>query len=93
MPRYSIAYSEWVRRLAEIDTIVSMARDVSQLPAASHNIMRVNALCRGGIVLLCSHLEGYVEALGSLAVTRIGDREVPKPESTEGKRWRRSEEG
>ena len=78
MPRYSVAYSEWVRRLAEIDTIVSMAQDVSQRPAVSRNIIRVNALCRGGIVLLCSHLEGYVEALGSLAVARIGDHNVPK---------------
>lgn len=87
MARYSPAYSALARRMEEIDEIVSMARSIERMPVIPRNMTRVNALCRGGIVLLCSHLEGYIEDLGTLAIDRIGKRQVPKNALSEGFRY------
>lgn len=78
MSRYSAAYSNLVSRLVEIDAIIAMAQNVEGMQAPSNSITRVNALCRGGIVLLSSHLEGYIEDLGTLAIERIGKGQVGK---------------
>ena len=78
MARYSIAYSGLIRRLDEVDSMRVMAQDIAKAGPIPMNIMRVNALCRGGIVLLCSHIEGYVENLGALAITRLAENDVPK---------------
>ena len=55
-----------------------MARDTARMPPTPSNLVRIKALCRGGIVLLCSHLEGYVEALGALAISRVAENRTPK---------------
>ena len=39
---------------------------------------KINAICRGGIVLLCGHVEGYIKELGELALTNIYEKEVCK---------------
>ena len=76
MPRFSSAYSDLIRRVKEVESIVAMARGIR--PVTQAHITRNKALCRGGIVLLCSHIEGFIEALGTLAVTRIADNAIPK---------------
>ena len=40
--------------------------------------MKINSLCRGGVVLLSSHIEGYIEEIGQIALERIFVRTVPK---------------
>lgn len=77
MGRYSVAYSSFIRRLDEIEAILAIARELPR-PFSAPNSPRVNALCRGGIVLLSSHIEGYVEELGSLAVDRLARDNVSK---------------
>lgn len=77
MPRYTAAYSALVRRLDEIEALLSLARDASRRPTAP-NLVRVAALCRGAVVLLSSHIEGYIEELGELALDRIVSRRVVK---------------
>lgn len=42
------------------------------------NAEKINAICRGGIVLLCGHVEGYIKELGELALTNIYEKEVCK---------------
>lgn len=76
MARYSSAYSDLTRRVQEVESIVTMARGIKLVTQA--NITRNRALCRGGIVLLCSHIEGYIESLGVLAVTRVADNAIQK---------------
>ena len=78
MARYSSAYSKLVYRLDEIESILSLAREIARLDPKPVNLRKNNALCRGGIVLLCSHLEGYIEDLGTLAINRVADRHIPK---------------
>ena len=78
MARYSSAYSELIRRIDEIQAIISIARGISRVSSTQPNLSRVNALCRGGIVLLCSHVEGYVEDLGALAINSLAKKNLPK---------------
>lgn len=78
MTRYSSAYSALIRRLDEIEAILSLARGIPKITLPQATPFRVNALCRGGIVLLCSRLEGYIEDLGALAVTRMENNDLPK---------------
>ena len=78
MPRYSTAYSDWLRRRAEIQTIISMTRRVPNVPARRRGTPPLHVLCRSGVVLLCSHLEGYIEDLVRVAIARIVERGVKK---------------
>ena len=78
MARYSSAYSGLIRRIDEIQAIISIARGISRVSSTQPNPFRVNALCRGGIVLLCSHVEGYVEDLGALAINSLAKKNLPK---------------
>ena len=76
MTRYSSAYSDLIVRMKEVQAIVSMARSF-QRPIPS-DLARSRALGRSGAVLLCSHIEGYIELLGNLAITRIANNSLPK---------------
>lgn len=78
MPRYTVAYSDLVRRLAEVETILRKGREASRQPATPNNISLVNALCRSGVVLLSSHIEGYIEDLGEIAIHRIASQRLLK---------------
>lgn len=39
------------------------------------NAEKISAICRGGIVLLCGHVEGYIKDLGELELTNIYEKE------------------
>ncbi len=78
MARYSVAYSNLIARLDEVDAITSLAGNIAREQVVPPYSMRVRALCRSGVVLLCSHIEGYIEELATLAITRIGDRTLRK---------------
>lgn len=78
MPRYTAAYSGFILRLKEVETIWRTARYASEQPLTPSNIELINALCRSGVVLLSSHIEGYVEDLGQIALDRIESLQLPK---------------
>lgn len=78
MAAYSKAYSSLILRLREIETILSMAKVTDKNLKPLDSRLPVDSLCRSGVVLLCSHIEGYVENVGSLAVARIGTKNMPK---------------
>ena len=78
MARYSSAYSGFLQRLKEIELILSIAHEYAKMQPMPPNPETVNALCRSGIVLLCSHVEGYVEELAILAIDRIASKALAK---------------
>ncbi|MCH8137200.1 MAG: hypothetical protein IIB77_14590 [Proteobacteria bacterium] len=78
MSAYSTAYSSLIIRLEEIEAVLSLARATAKAPPVRRNLVLVHALCRGGVVLLCSHIEGYIEDLGILAIDRIASKKLPK---------------
>src|SRR5208282_3133557 len=77
MARYTAAYSSLINRLSEVDLLLSLAARQERLnPIKSRH--SINALCRGAIVLLSSHLEGFVKELGELILERLETRGVPR---------------
>jgi hypothetical protein len=87
MPRYTVAYSDFIRRLGEVETLLRRAQEASRQAATADNVSFVNALCRSGVVLLSSHIEGYVKDLGEIAVERIALRQLPKERLGSGFRY------
>lgn len=75
MARYTTAYSAFIVRLGEVETLLRMARKLERA-SATENSAKISALCRGAVVLLSSHLEGYTKELGELTLTRIYDNNV-----------------
>jgi hypothetical protein len=77
MARYTTAYSSFIARLVEIEILLRFARkkERSDPVGLRHEI---NALCRGAIVLLSSHLEAYIKDLGELAMDSLHSQAVPR---------------
>lgn len=75
MARYTVAYSAFILRVAEINTLLTMAK-VLETSDPIGNAMESNAICRGAIVLLCSHVEGYIKELGELTLASITEQQI-----------------
>ena len=74
MTLFTIAYSDFTDRLKEVETLRKLANRYQnnlnpQDKASSY-------LCRSAIVLLSSHLEGYIKDLATLTLDRIHQRSV-----------------
>jgi hypothetical protein len=70
MARYTPAYTSLVGRLKEVEILYRAAgADERKDPIGLRN--QINALCRGAIVLLSSHLEAYVKELGEVTLTAV----------------------
>lgn len=78
MPRYTAAYCGFLRRLSEIEALNRLAKQHSIRLGSRSDASTVNALCRANIVLLSSHLEGYVEDLAEVILQRIFQRALSK---------------
>lgn len=87
MPRYTAAYSDLIHRFQEVEMLLKLAKQAGNEPPLPANIARMNALCRSGVVLLSSHIEGYIEDLGAIALERIGQRKIPKSNLGPGFRY------
>ncbi|MTD33439.1 MAE_28990/MAE_18760 family HEPN-like nuclease [Paludibacterium denitrificans] len=70
MARFTAAYSSFIVRLAEVEILRhSAAQKERKDPISLRN--EINALSRGAIILLSSHLEAYVKELGELAIDSL----------------------
>ena len=87
MPRYSPIYSEWKLRLREVQNLTTLANATSKGKITNANVAMVDALCRGAIVLLSSHLEGYVKGLAARGIETIEQNEVTKSRLGESFRY------
>jgi hypothetical protein len=77
MARYTVAYSSFISRLDEVEMLIRLAREKErQSPVELRK--EINALCRAAVVLLSSHLEGYVKDLGELALESLHSKQVPR---------------
>lgn len=73
MPRYTAAYSNFLECTKEIKLLIKTAKSFG-----IKNPDTVNALCRGSVVLLCSHLEGYMEEIATIITERISAQKIKK---------------
>jgi hypothetical protein len=64
MPRYTKAYSRLLGRLEEVWSLQKLAGGLAKRRPAKGDAERIGALCRGAIVLLSGHIQGYVEDVG-----------------------------
>lgn len=67
MARFTTAYRSFVSRLTEVEVLrrEALRREKSDAVA---NSKEIKAMCRGAVVLLCSHVEAYVKELGENAL-------------------------
>lgn len=75
MARYTTAYSALIIRLVEVEILLKMARRLERV-SAIENADKVSALCRGAVVLLSSHLEGYTKEVGELTLSKVYEKNV-----------------
>jgi hypothetical protein len=75
MARYTVAYSSFLVRLDEVETLRRLAAQQEKVdPIKLRN--SINALSRGGIVLLSSHVEAFIKELGEIVLERLETRAV-----------------
>ena len=77
MARYTSAYSSFVSRLDEVETLRCSAREKERLNPVGLR-REINALCRGAIVLLNAHLEAYIKELGEVTLNSIYKKKVSR---------------
>jgi len=75
MPRFTAAYSSFCIRIPEVNILHSRASRLETIDPI-RNSHEIDALCRGSIVLLSSHLEAYIKELGELFIRQIFDKQV-----------------
>lgn len=86
--RYSRAYNTSLQRMGEVQALNDLAKDKGQemvFPISGKSI--VNSLCRANVVLLSSHLEGYIEDLAELMLQCISKQNLRKDKLTDGFRY------
>jgi hypothetical protein len=77
MARYTSAYSSFVNRMGEVELLCRFAfKKERHDPVNLRN--EVNALCRGAIVLLSSHLEAFIKELGELALDSMYEKTISR---------------
>ncbi|MBN1379555.1 MAG: hypothetical protein JXA04_09995 [Gammaproteobacteria bacterium] len=77
MARYTEAYSDFVRRLNEVEALRRIASE-KQRKEPVDLMHEINALCRGSVVLLSSHVEAYVKDVGELALESLYAKKVSR---------------
>lgn len=70
MARFTSAYSSFCSSLDEVSLLRSRALRL-EVSDPVRNGNEIDALCRGSVVLLSSHLEAYIKELGELLILRL----------------------
>lgn len=78
MARYTEAYSEFVNRLPEVETLCKLAKQHQRIAGPLKGTEVVRPLCRAGVVLLSSHIEGYIEDLSEVILRKVWENGTPK---------------
>ena len=71
MPRYTSSYSDFVERIEEVRILRIRAAKLERSKSSYEMKNEINALCRGGVVLLSSHIEAYIKELGELVLDSL----------------------
>jgi hypothetical protein len=77
MARYTSAYISFLARISEVDVLIKFARE-KEKSDPFNSAAEINALCRGAIVLLSSHLEAFIKELGDLALTALHEKKISR---------------
>ncbi len=77
MGRFSEPYGQLLGRLDEVRILLKAAKAIERKDSLRRS-GEINALCRAGIVLLTSHLEGYIKDIGEHALYQIYIKKVDR---------------
>jgi hypothetical protein len=77
MSRYTPSYSNLLSRLSEVEDLLKIASDYERADPINQG-SRIGALCRSSVVLLSSHIEGYITELGELILDKIYKSRIKK---------------
>ena len=81
MARYTTAYSTFVNNLQEVHELYKLAKNqVSDVSLVNRSGSVSSVLCRSSIVLLSSHIEGYIEDLAVLILSKMVEKRIRKTE-------------
>ncbi|MBK8458404.1 MAG: hypothetical protein IPL47_15910 [Phyllobacteriaceae bacterium] len=75
MTRFTESYGSFIERKREVVILANSAARQLKLEVREEQF-EANAMCRGAVVLLSSHLEAYIKELGELVIDRIYERKV-----------------
>lgn len=78
MPRYTSVYRDFISRTEEVHLLRKKAGALERSKYSHRHGDEINALCRGAIVLLSSHIEAYIKELGEHAIDKIYVKAVPR---------------
>ena len=78
MARYTEAYSEFVNRLPEVEMLCKLAKQHQRAAGPFRGTEVVRPLCRAGVVLLSSHIEGYIEDLSEVILRKVSENDTSK---------------
>ena len=79
MARYTTAYSKFVFNLKEVQALHKFAKEQADGESMFNGSAAVRgALCRSAIVLLSSHVEGYIENLADIILYKIVEKRIRK---------------
>ena len=73
MSRYTSSYISFLSRLKEVEILRSGASKKERADAVELRT-EIDALCRGAVVLLSSHVEAYVKELGEIALQALVEK-------------------
>lgn len=77
MTRFTSAYRSFVSRLDEVETLRREASRLERQDAVG-KLRQINAMCRGAVILLSSHVEAYIKELGENALESFYQRKVDR---------------
>lgn len=77
MARYTAAYSSYISRQGEVESLQKLALHKERQNAVK-NAREINALCRGAVVLLSSHVEAYTKEVGEIAIDSLHSKAIPR---------------
>lgn len=70
-------YSEFRKRIQEVEILRVRAARLEKSSNRLAHKDEISALCRGGVVLLSSHIEAYVKELGEHTLDKLYSKRVP----------------
>lgn len=76
MASYTRAYTDYLERIEEVKLLCGRAAKLERSRDSVLHGNDISALCRSSVVLLSSHIEGYVRELGEQTLDRIVERRV-----------------
>lgn len=77
MARYTSNYCSLLKRLDEVKILINSTK-IKESKDPIKLQPEINALCRGSIVLLSSHLEAYIKELGESAIDSLFSKSIAR---------------